>query len=88
MENLARYVIRASFSQERMSYVEEDGTVVSRSKDGAEQEVFDAPEWLVCVLTSPIRESRWSLTIVKIVWEIGGIRDLLAFVFPADTLFL
>jgi hypothetical protein len=47
MENLARYVIRASFSQERMSYVEEDGIVVYRSKDGAEQKVFDALEWLV-----------------------------------------
>lgn len=29
-----------------MSYVEEDGTVVYRSKDGAEQKVSDAPEWL------------------------------------------
>jgi len=47
MENLARYIIRASFSQERMSYVEEDGIVVYRSKDGAEQKVFDALEWLV-----------------------------------------
>ena len=49
MENLARYVIRASFSQERMGYVEEDGTVVSRSKDRAEQEVFDAPEGLAAM---------------------------------------
>ena len=27
MENLARYIIRGSFSEERMSYVEEDGIV-------------------------------------------------------------
>ena len=47
MENLARYIIRASFSQERMSYVEEDGKVVYRSKDGARQKVFGALEWLV-----------------------------------------
>ena len=32
MENLARYIIRVSFSQERMSYVEEAGIVVYRSK--------------------------------------------------------
>jgi hypothetical protein len=49
MENLARYIIRASFSQERMSYVEEDGIVVYRSKDGAEQKVFDALEWLAAM---------------------------------------
>jgi hypothetical protein len=33
-----------------MSYVEEDGIVVYRSKDGAEQKVFDALEWLVPTL--------------------------------------
>ena len=49
MENLARYVIRASFSQERMSYVEEDAIVVYRSKDGAAQKVFDALEWLAAM---------------------------------------
>ncbi|HRS97762.1 MAG TPA: transposase, partial [Smithella sp.] len=27
MENLARYIIRASFSQERMRYLEKEGTV-------------------------------------------------------------
>jgi Putative transposase len=49
IENLARYVIRASFSQERVSYVEKDGIVVCRSKDGAEQKVFDALEWLAAI---------------------------------------
>ena len=28
MENLARYIIRASFSQERMQYLDQEGTVV------------------------------------------------------------
>jgi hypothetical protein len=28
MENLARYIIRASFSQERMSYVPEESKVI------------------------------------------------------------
>jgi len=34
MGNLGRYVIQASFSQERMRYLEQNGTVVYRSKDG------------------------------------------------------
>ncbi len=34
MENLARYIIRASFSQKRMTYVPEAGTVIYQSKDG------------------------------------------------------
>ncbi len=46
MENLARYIIRASFSQERMSYFPEDSKVVYRSKDGKEEKIFDALEWL------------------------------------------
>ena len=45
MENLARYIIRASFSQERMSYVEEEAQVLYRSKDGEEEKIFDAMEW-------------------------------------------
>jgi len=40
MENLARYIIRASFSQERMTYLSEE------SKDGEKEKVFDALEWL------------------------------------------
>jgi len=32
-----------------MSYVEEDGIVVYRSKDGARQKVFDALEWLAAM---------------------------------------
>jgi hypothetical protein len=34
MENLARYIIRASFSQERMQYLDQEGKVVYISKDG------------------------------------------------------
>ena len=33
-ENLARYIIRASFSQERMTYFQEESKVVYQSKDG------------------------------------------------------
>jgi hypothetical protein len=35
MENLARYIIRASFSQKRMQYLDQEGTVVYAAKDGA-----------------------------------------------------
>jgi hypothetical protein len=45
MENMARYVIRASFPHKRMSYVEGDGIAVYRSKDGAEQKALDTLEW-------------------------------------------
>ena len=74
MENLARYIIRASFSQERMTYNHETGQVAYQSKDGKETEVFDALEWprpsagckhsLRCVLTFPARESRWCVIMV------------------------
>ncbi len=34
MENLARYIVRASFSQERMTYAPAESKVVYGSKDG------------------------------------------------------
>ena len=49
METLARYIIRASFSQERMNYYRETGHVEYRSKDGKETKVFDALEWLAAM---------------------------------------
>lgn len=49
MENLARYIIRASFSQERMTYVPEAGSVIYQSKDSRATRVFDALEWLVAM---------------------------------------
>jgi len=53
MENLARYVVRASFSQERMTpypvrgrlYIPDESKVVYQSKDGNKENVFDALEW-------------------------------------------
>jgi hypothetical protein len=47
MDNLARYIVRASFSQERMTYVSEESRVLYQSKDGKEEKAFDALEWLV-----------------------------------------
>ena len=46
MENLARYIIRASFSQERMQYLDQEGKVVYASKDGKSIKVSLAMEWL------------------------------------------
>jgi hypothetical protein len=46
MENLARYIIRASISQERMTYLDQEGKVVYTSKDGTSSKEFDALEWL------------------------------------------
>ncbi len=50
--NLAKYIVRASFSQERMRYIPSDksidGTakVIYTSKDGRTEQTFDAIDWL------------------------------------------
>jgi hypothetical protein len=49
MDNLARCIIRASFSQERMTYIAEESKVLYQSKDGKEQKAFDALEWLAAM---------------------------------------
>ncbi|HEY5523331.1 MAG TPA: transposase [Desulfuromonadaceae bacterium] len=49
MENLARYIIRASFSQERMQCLDQEGTVVYRSKNGETTKSFPALEWLAAM---------------------------------------
>ena len=57
MENLARYIIRASCSQERMQYLDQEAKVVYMSKacpgprsgDGKSHRVFDALEWLAAM---------------------------------------
>ncbi|NQT03384.1 MAG: transposase, partial [Planctomycetes bacterium] len=49
MENLVRYIIRASFSQDRMTYIRDKAKVVYQSKDGKKQKTFDALEWLAAM---------------------------------------
>ena len=57
LENLARYIIRASFSQERMTYIAADesvgGTakVIYESKDAKTSKTFDALDWLAQLVT-------------------------------------
>ena len=49
VENLARYIIRAFFSQDRMSHIPEQSKVLYRSKDGKTENLFDALEWLAAM---------------------------------------
>lgn len=57
LENLARYVIRASFSQERMIYIPaSDGSdgvakVIYDAKDGKSSKTYDALDWLAQLVT-------------------------------------
>ena len=49
MENLALYIIRASFSQDWMRYLEQEGKVGYTSKDGRTNKNFPAMEWLAAM---------------------------------------
>lgn len=49
MENLARCIIRTSFSQARMKYLDQEGAVVYTGKDGTTNKVFPAMEWLAAM---------------------------------------
>jgi len=48
MENLARYSIRAFFSQERMIYLPEESRIIYRYKDSRQEKNFDAL-WLAAM---------------------------------------
>jgi len=45
VENLAAYLIRSSFSQQRMEYLPDQAKVAYRSKDGKEKKTYDALDW-------------------------------------------
>ena len=47
--DLHHLIIRASFSQERMTYHRETGQVEYRSKDGKETKMLHALEWLAAM---------------------------------------
>lgn len=57
LENLAKYIVRACFSQQRMVYIpvekSADGVakVIYSSKDGRVQKTFDALDWLALLVT-------------------------------------
>ena len=48
-ENLARYIFRASFFQERMTYLPEESKVIWESKDGKEEKVFDIIQRILAI---------------------------------------
>jgi len=54
MGNLARNIIRVSFSQERMQYLAEPSKIVCRAKDGTDGKVFDALDWQLAAMCSHI----------------------------------
>ncbi len=66
MENLARYIIRASFSQERMQYLDQEATVIYTAKNGKDTTVFPALEWLAN-LCSHIPPERADGALLKIM---------------------
>ena len=49
MENLARYIIRASFSQERLSYISEASKVIYKSKNGSDTKEFEAVDFIASI---------------------------------------
>jgi len=51
LERLSAYLIRSSFSQERMEYLPDKAQVRYRSKDGKEQKTYAALEWLAAMGT-------------------------------------
>jgi hypothetical protein len=56
LERLAAYLIRSSFSLERMEYLPDQAQVRYRSKDGKEQKSYDALEyWPPPTRTSSVR---------------------------------
>jgi hypothetical protein len=46
MKNLARYIIRASFSREHMHSLDQEGKGIYMAKDGKKTKIFPALEWL------------------------------------------
>jgi len=49
-ENLARYIIRASFSQKRMKYLPDQGKVTYKSKYGRQVKEFSCLEWMAALV--------------------------------------
>jgi hypothetical protein len=60
MEHLACYIIRASFSQERMQYLDQEGKGIYMAKDGKKTKIFPAWNgWPPCARIFRTGESGW-----------------------------
>jgi len=68
MENLARYIIRASFSQERMIYITEESKVSYQAKGGKEEKFFDALEWLAAMCSHVPHKGECRCSGSQILW--------------------
>jgi hypothetical protein len=95
--NLARYIIRACFSQERMVYVPaEDATdgvakVVYTSKDGKSRNIFNALDWLAMLVThipgryeQMVRYYGWYSNKSRGMRKKAGADDVIPAVIPND----
>jgi len=72
MENLARYVVRASFSQERMTYLPDESQVLYDLR--MEKTRRSLMRWSgspPCVPMFPTRENRWSDTMATTATSVG-----------------
>ena len=49
MENLARYIIRASFSTERLNYISESSRVIYKSRTGNDTKELDATDFIASI---------------------------------------
>jgi hypothetical protein len=49
MENPARYIIHASFSQERLCYLPKELLIIYRCKDNRQEKSFDAKDSLAAM---------------------------------------
>jgi Putative transposase len=61
MGNLARYIIRALFFQERMACLPDESKLIYRLKDGKSEQVFDALRWMSAIWSHvPDNRNIWS----------------------------
>ncbi|NIN01335.1 MAG: hypothetical protein GTO24_25565 [candidate division Zixibacteria bacterium] len=59
IRNLARYILRASFSQERMTYIHEEARIVYQSKDGNTRSLLMLSNgWIGCYVLSSVQRGR------------------------------
>jgi hypothetical protein len=73
MENLARTIIRASFSQERMQYLDQEGTVVYRSNAARQPRSSRRwSGWPPCHRIFRTGGSKWSGTMAITAMSHGG----------------
>ena len=76
LEDLARYIIRACFSQKRMNYLpakdSRDGQarVICQSKDGRSSKTFEALDWLAQLVTHiPNKGERTDGALLRLLFE-------------------